>query len=357
MSAAKTVAWGVLVSGMLAGNLRADALSSFNGDNEWVFFNSAGRVAPRLSYATSFSPGATATNANVSSAPVFTHPDVTSPAPAPAAVVSYSNPSPTFTNVTNTTALTPVFNSNVPTGGAASQTADAYLNFGGSNYLESSSLTTGGIQPWYTSPSVTKFFNGATPDVQQQANFENLVLQDVQHTYAISNLFPKLTLDPNTPSNHMMSIVSGASYGPNSNAIGITDVGHNGFGFIDKFSYATSIEQLAMAVAKNMSHELMHAFGVGTHPDTTGNYIDAGTASWNLLTNADSSFSPAAASLIAATNFGGSSSSTSSSFQTIDGQQEILAAPVPEPMTVTIWAVGLAGLALYGRSRRPALGA
>ena len=32
-----------------------------------------------------------------------------------------------------------------------------------------------------------------------------------------------------------MSVVSGASYSGNSSAIGITDVGNDGFSFIDKF--------------------------------------------------------------------------------------------------------------------------
>ena len=222
--------------------------------------------------------------------------------------------------------------------------------------LGTSTLTAGTIQPWYNSPSVTKFFGGSTPNTQQQAAFENQVLQGVQQTFAASSLFPKITLDPNTPANHTISIVSGASYGPNPNAIGITDVGRNGFDFIDKFSSASSLTDLETAVAKNVSHELMHAFGVGIHPDTTGTYIDAGTVSWSLLTNPNSTFSPAAVKLIAATGYGQNVTGSSTSAQLVDGQQEILAAPVPEPATVTIWIAGLAGLALL-RHRRLALAA
>jgi hypothetical protein len=201
---------------------------------------------------------------------------------------------------------------------------------------------------------VTKLYGGSAPTAQQQSDFENLVLQDVQHTFALVNLNPRITIDPTAPSNHMMSVVSSLSYQPNPNAIGITDVGHNGFNFIDKFTYATNVNDLAMALSKNISHELMHAFGVGIHPDTTGNYIDAGTASWTLLTNADSTFSPAAASLIANTQFGqGVLPGTSA--QVIDGQQEILAAPVPEPTTVLLWVVGIAAVvAFYERYRRAA---
>jgi hypothetical protein len=72
------------------------------------------------------------------------------------------------------------------------------------------------------------------------------------------------------------------------------------------------------------------------------------------LTNPNSTFSPAAAALIAATGYGKSTAPSSASAQVIDGQQEILAAPVPEPMTVTIWGVGLAGIILFRRHRRQA---
>ena len=344
MSRVKAVAWGVLVCGVCTSTVHGDTISSSDG-NSWIFFSPTGN-----SSLLNASPDSSGTSAPLASGTTMSTPVFTA-ASASSSTSVFSSPTASSSATSNSL---PVFASSASTasaGGSTTPAADAYLNFGGSSYLESSMLTTGTIQPWYTSPSVTKFFGGASPNTQQQASFENQVLQDVQQTFASSNLFPKLTLDPNAPANHTISIISGASYGPNPNAIGITDVGHNGFDFIDKFSAASSLTDLETAVAKNVSHELMHAFGVGIHPDQTGNYIDAGTASWSLLTNPNSMFSPAAASLIAATGFGQNVSSSSTSAQLIDGQQEILAAPVPEPATVTIWVVGLAGIAAFGRRR------
>src|SRR5205823_4240354 len=139
---------------------------------------------------------------------------------------------------------------------------------------EASQLTVGAAQPWYNSPAVVKAFGG-TPSSGQQAQFQQDVLSDVRQTFALAGMNPKLTLDPSVSANHTISIASGLSYGDNPNAIGITDVGHSGFGFIDKLNYANNESDLAWAVAHNVSHELMHAFGLSTHPDQTGNYIDA----------------------------------------------------------------------------------
>src|SRR5262249_25693661 len=144
-------------------------------------------------------------------------------------------------------------------GGTTSGTPDALLNFGTAPYVEASQLTTGSPQPWYSSQTVQKFYGGQAPTAQQQSDFTNPVLQDVRQTFSLSGVHPNITLDPNAHSNHVLSIVSGASYGPNANAIGITDVGQNGFGFIDKLSYASSLTDLEWAVAHNVSHELMHA--------------------------------------------------------------------------------------------------
>jgi hypothetical protein len=219
------------------------------------------------------------------------------------------------------------------------------LNFGTASYPELSTLTVGTPQPWYSSPSVTKFFNGNTPNSDQQSQFTQQVLSDVQQTFALAGMHPSLTLNPNTPANHTLSVVSGVSYGPNPNAIGITDVGLNGFGFIDKISYASNLTDLEWAVAHNVSHELMHAFGIGYHPDQTGTYIDAGTATWSLLTDPNTTFSPAAAQAITAANFGNySANSATNSSQLLDGDQQILAAPVPEPSTVAIWTLALLGV-------------
>lgn len=338
MSAVKTVAWGVMILGTFAATVHADSISS-GGSSDWVFFTATGRSSFRSSYA-SFIGMATTLSVPPAPAPAPAPAPPPPPAPAPAPA-SASTPAPAPLSA-------PVF---APINQVSSQPADALLNFGGSPYLEASSLTVGAPMPWYQSPAVTKFFGGGVPDSTQQNAFENKVLDVVQHTFALSNLYPTLTIDPNVTSNHTMSLVSGAGYGPNPNAIGITDVGHNGFGFVDKFSYASSMDELATAVGKNMAHELMHAFGVGNHPDTTGSFIDTGTASWGMLTSADSTFSPSAASLIAGTQFGRIGTDAGAGAQVIEGAQEIGAAAVPEPATWAAWGCTLVGLALYRRRR------
>ncbi len=232
------------------------------------------------------------------------------------------------------------------------QTADAYINFGATgNYPEASLLTTGTAQPWYNSPAVSQAF-GHTPTAAEQSSFTTQVLADVNQTFALAGMHPNLTLDPTTPANHTISVASGLSYAPNANAIGITDVGNNGFSFIDKLNYANNPTDLEWAVAHNVSHELMHAFGIAIHPDQTGTFIDAATATWSLLTNPNTTFSPQAAALITATNFGSSVSTTSqvgNETLRIDGDQEILA--VPEPATLAAWSVALIGIAVYQRRR------
>ena len=233
--------------------------------------------------------------------------------------------------------------------------ADAFINFSSVNDPEASELTTGTSQPWYNSPAVTQAF-GHTLSPSEQSAFASEVLSDVETTYSLAGLSPKVTIDPTVAADHTISVVSGLSYGANASAIGITDVGHNGFGFIDKLDYATTPDQLAWAVAHNVAHELMHAFGIGIHPDQTGQYIDAATATWGLLTDPNATFSPAAASLIISTNYGstplpGGPSGTGSAETLrgqVDGDQEILA--VPEPTTVAGWSLVVAGL-FYRRSR------
>jgi hypothetical protein len=232
---------------------------------------------------------------------------------------------------------------------------DAYLNFGTSSYPEQSALTVGTALPWYDSASVAKAF-GHTPDSQEQQSFVSSVVSDVQQTFTASGLtganVVSLTTDPNAGALHTMSIVSGLSYGPNPNAIGITDVGANGFGFIDKLSYATTPDQLEWAVAHNITHELMHAFGVAVHHDQTGTYLDAATANWPLLINPSATLSPAAVADIVAHNVGRNVSSLSvAGGELLDGDQEILA-PIPEPSTIALWGLAAtAGLLVGQRSR------
>jgi hypothetical protein len=224
---------------------------------------------------------------------------------------------------------------------------DAYLNFGTSSYPEQSALAVGTAQPWYDSAAVEKAF-GHTPNAQEQQSFINGVVSDVQHTFVASGLTGpntvSLTTDPNASALHTLSIVSGLSYAPNPNAVGITDVGANGFSFIDKFAYASSPDQLEWAVAHNVTHELMHAFGVAIHHDQTGNYLDAATAQWSLLIDPNATLSPATVQDIIAHNIGRNGSTPSAvGAELIDGGEEILA-PVPEPATIASWGLATTGL-------------
>jgi hypothetical protein len=107
----------------------------------------------------------------------------------------------------------------------------------------------------------------------------------------------------------------------------------------------------------------MHALGVANHPDATGTYLDAATATWQMLTDPNTKFSPAAVQLIAqllSTSGGANTASTATGTQLlhglgIDGAQT-LEAPVPEPSTIAIWtAVALGGMvAIRRQSHRPA---
>jgi hypothetical protein len=241
---------------------------------------------------------------------------------------------------------------------------DAYLNFGTGPNLESDSLTTGNARYWFTSPSIEQANGGNPLSPTQQLQFAQAVMADVKQTFDQSwqaagqspSTEPSLTIDPNVPHNHTISIVSGVDYGPNPGAIGITDVGHNGFSFVDNLSYANNLTDLEWAVAHNMTHELMHAFGVAQHDDQTGNYLDTATASWPLLINPGTTLSPQSVNDILAHGLGRNLSAIGgASGEMIDGDQ-MLASPVPEPSTLALWM--LAGTAVaagrHWRSRPPA---
>ncbi len=105
-------------------------------------------------------------------------------------------------------------------------------------------------------------------------------------------------------------------------------------------------------MAHNLSHELMHAFGVAVHHDQTGQYLDAAVASWSVLTNPNSTLSPAAVADIIAHNDGRNGNSAGAGAQLlIDGDQEILA-PVPEPSTIAFWGLSATALIVSERRRR-----
>jgi hypothetical protein len=350
--------------GTLAAN--AGPMSRSSGSSPWMAYWPAKAVA---SYEASWSANDAAINAVTPSNPTtgsLVALPAASPAPAQLApapvVIAPSPPTPTFTASSAAIAVTPA--QTIAASASSSPPVDAFLNFTSGPYPESATLAAGTPQPWYQSPSVVQAF-GAVPTAQQQANFTQTVLQDVQHTYQLSGMNPTLTTDPNMPALHTLSVVSGASYADNPSAIGITNVGTNGFSFIDKLNYANNPTDLAWAVAHNIAHELMHAFGLGYHPDAAP-YVDAGSASWQSLTDPNAQFGPAATALLLASQYGRlTSNSTNGSGlgaellnpdgTKIDGD-EVVAQAVPEPTTVVIWGgMALGALAALRRRSYPAV--
>ena len=224
-----------------------------------------------------------------------------------------------------------------------------------------------GSQPkaWYLSPVVTNLYGG-TPSDQQKADFSNSVLQRVNDTFHASGLNPNLTNDPNAMASHTLSVVSSASLSDSPGTIGLTSVGHSGFTFIDQLGSATSVDQLATVIAKNVSHELMHAFGIGIHPDQTGQNIDAASVSFDILSNQNAKFSDQAAQDILATKYGSIPfASTALGAQSLTAghtagcncpscaqARQMLgsAQAVPEPATLLIWSVVAIGGLLGARS-------
>jgi hypothetical protein len=343
MTTVRIVAVGVMLWAAMAASLRAETLTVTSTDGTWTYYVSGANSSAlsNLLGGNTFggrAPAPRLAPSNASSA-------IVGDVDPPVAPTISSQPILGVGNAPNSGA--PVLSAPVLGGSDSSSsgaTANAFINFGSSNYADASSLLTGAPTAWYNSPTVQAAFGGHTPTVEQQAEFTSAVLNDVRHTFQLAGLNPTITTDPSVSASHMISVVSGAWYGPNSNAIGITNVGDSGFGFIDKLSYATSVDQLAWAVAHNVSHELMHAFGVSSHPDTSGDYVDAAVATWSVLTSPDSTFSPEAASLMNQSGFGDLSQNGGMGSQGIDGAQEILS-PVPEPATYLGWSLALAGMA------------
>ena len=337
MSPLKSLALGVFAWVALGSLAYADPQTWGGGNWSWTNWvptqGDLSNLSTLQSVLAAIAPDGTPTTA--------TSPNFSSSAPSQNPVFT-----PIASNNLNSSTITPaaaLTSFSAPTAPAASSgpTYDAYLNFGTGNFPEASQLTTGNAQPWYESPSVKAVFGGVAPNTQQQVAFETTVLARVEQTFQLSGLNPTVTLDPSAQANHTISIVSGTSYAPNPNAIGITDVGGNGFGFIDKLSYAQNVDQLEWAVAHNVTHELMHAFGVAVHHDQTGTFLDAATASWALLTNPDTVLSPAAVQDILAHNYGRNLGSNGTlGAEGIDGDQTVT---VPEPATVAFWAIAVAG--------------
>jgi hypothetical protein len=285
-----------------------------------------------------------------------------------------STPAATDSRDTLASASTSASSANVVVAPSYTQTisnvpspADALVLMTSGPFPDASGLTTGAPEPWYLSPSVIHVFGGV-PNLQQQAAFTQAVLNDVEHTFQLSGMSPTITTNPYLPALHTISVVSNTSDPSNPGAIGITDVGANGFGFIDQLHYAQTPAELAWAISHNVAHELMHAFGIGSHPDQTGKFIDAGTTTWALLTSPSAQFSPSATQSLLASQYGALSGSSGAHVSAellnpastkVDGD-EVLPQAVAEPASAAIWVVavmtclGLMGRRIAAHGRNPA---
>jgi hypothetical protein len=324
MSAVKAFALSAAVLAAATHPAMAGALNT--ADLNWISWTPSGVIqTPATSTAATtaslFGLGSTPEASEAPAQPVA--PVVTAPAvSAPAAVVAPVSQPPVY---------------------------DAFINLGSGPYPDANYLTTGGAQPWYNSPQVAALFGG-TPNAQQQAQFTQAVLQDVQQTFANSGVPVTLTTNPNASAAHTLSVVSNtvSSWGP---VLGLTNIGSNGFDFINQAAQsATNVSQLELIVAHNVSHELMLAFGVPENYDQTGNFIDARNANLSMMLNPNATFSQSAAQALLAQNFLDSNEPIHQGAQVI-GAQVLNGQTVPEPSTIAAWTLALGGI-VVARSRR-----
>lgn len=331
MSAVKALAFSAVVLYAATHAAMAGAIDQTN--LSWVTWTPRGVIQMPAG------PATTASLFGVGSTPTAS---MTPAAPAPAPT-AYAAPAPAAATFA---AAAPVA---APTTAAAAPVYDAYINLGTGPYVDANYLTTGGAQPWYNSPGVAALYGG-TPNAQQQAQFTQAVLHDVQQSFTGSGVPITLTTDPHASAAHTLSVVSNttSAWGP---VLGLTNIGSNGFDFIDQAAKAAqNVDQLAWIVAHNVSHELMLAFGVPENYDQSGSFIDARSANLNMMLNPNATFSQAAAQALLSQNFLQSNEPIRQGAQLI-GAQYIGAQPVPEPTTIAAWSVALGGIALV-RSRR-----
>ena len=346
----KTVSVGVLVvaaSLAIRGSCRAGIITA--GSSGGTLYYGGYRVSnsgagTTVSVATSvpyawYAPAAPA-------APVIAPPPTPPPA-APVVAYVYQPPAPI---------VAPAASVTLPPVAAATPTTqyDALINFGSAPYADQAILTNGTAQSWATSPSLVAAY-GHTPTAAELNTFSQTVLARVQSTFQSSGLSITATTDPNANVAHTLSVVSGLSAQASPDAVGITRLGHNGFDFIDKLGYANSPDQLEWAVAHNVSHELMHAFGGEHHTTPQGNNLDAGVSDWSVLIDPNTKFS--AASVAEMTNNlrnGGLVAKYGYGAETLgniaaDGQM-VTGQPVPEPATLALWGA-VVGVGLVLRKR------
>ena len=236
-----------------------------------------------------------------------------------------------------------------PISAPAPTSYDAYVNLGNGPYANSGSLTSGNALPWYDSSKVAGLFGGS-PTAGQIQTFDAMVLQRVNQTFQLGGVPVALTADPNNANSaaHSLSVVSNAVNSSMPGAIGMTNVGGNGFHFIDNAaSYASSVDQLGWIVAHNVAHELMLAFGVPEVHDQTGRYIDSTVGSMSMFLSPSSTFSPGAVQDLLSRNFHQAGGGLGLAYQA----QLVDSAPVPEPATLAAWVLGAVGLAVFRKAR------
>jgi hypothetical protein len=345
MSALRPIVLGIVIWGFMTNGVRADPIT-WPDWMAWLVGQNQGN-----------GDGGSTVNLGNFSAPIVASPQ---PQPQPMSPVTSSpTPQPILTNGPINSGLyaspmtsTPVIANASPTPAPAvvassSSPVNAYINLGLGPYAAQSTITTGNAQPWYNSSQVTALFGGQ-PTAQQQQSFDNTIMQRVQQSFSQSGVSVTLTDNPNVSAQHTISVVSNTTSASLPSAIGMTQVGGNGFSFIDVSAQsAQTLDQLEWIVAHNISHELMLAFGVPEKFDTTGNYLDAKMASLSMMVNPNATFSPAAAQAI--TQALASQNVTGSSYQL--GAQGMDGSPVPEPTTLAIWALAATALLVAQRTR------
>ncbi len=408
MTAGKKMALGLCVLGISCSSLQAAPLTRSGSSGRWTTW-----LTNRTSDGGTFTiSGPMAKNPFVSAQPVSTSTPAPAPVPVPVpASVPYApvatgtlSLSPTYSVPAAPVASTPtpaysastsnslpnwtpqisnatMSSESLAVGSSApviptSAPADAFIDLGDGPYSNAKVLTTGGAQPWYNSTTAINAFGGL-PSTEQRSSFDQLVLSRVEQTFQLSGMSPTFTLDPNASALHTVSVVSNTQNGSDSNAIGMTEVGGDGFGYIDKLaSLKLNVDQLAWAVAHNVSHELMHAFGVGTHPDSTGEYLDSASASLAMLTDPNTTFSPTAVQLIKDTDYGLNVTGSGIGAEKLStdpnhvsakcgcifcrgiyggktiSDAQTLESPVPEPSTILVWGTSLAAAGLFVRRKR-----
>ncbi|QDV33922.1 hypothetical protein [Tautonia plasticadhaerens] len=239
--------------------------------------------------------------------------------------------------------------------------ADAYLNFSDGPFPAAESLAEGEPAAWHRSPVVSDLL-GRAPNAQEQQGFKADVVAKVEDRFRSSGIDVDLISEPG-PASHTLSVVSGALAKDNTQAIGLADIGGDGFTFLDNFDTAAidSVDDLETAVANNISHELMHTFGVDFHHES-GETIDSGTIPWDLLTDEDLAFSGDAVALLSSADFQGRwDDLTLAGAQLPSHGQGCSCHPngahaTPEPATLAMWAITLLGASWSGRRWRRARG-